>query len=376
MAESFFDSLSEGQGQQNNLLARVLKLAKLETIRVLPKGQGNDSMMAVLSDRFPSGEYELILRGKEWYVAWKFNKRRESQIVEMSMWDSSGDFSFEGEIKIEVRDINGKVVGHAMIELGWELCSFSPYAAWRRVEAELLQIFAWKNSDWGKRRKGEEKLDDLDRPFLVDKDGLLVEIREYLDEDVEKWWERLEKLGITVAQLRTLIKLMKSALDYEMIRFGLERMKMMKPEILQEAFANPEEFVKNFEYGKYPLLKEIPPPGIPKKPKIEIVYNKGKFRDTKTGYVVKGLKDYIIIREGWRLRLYLGERHSYLAQRRNVEYAGEIKFTRHGQLVFLNNSSGHYEPLWEDRWKVVQYFNDEFWVDIKEKFRPWHKKRR
>ncbi|MCH2189221.1 hypothetical protein MK079_05345, partial [Candidatus Gracilibacteria bacterium] len=77
--------------------------------------------------------------------------------------------------------------------------------------------------------------------------------------------------------------------------------------------------------------------------------------------------NYVLLNENGSMRLVFGEGHSYLSLGKNVEYAGEIKFTNSGNISFLNNRSGHYLPDFNDsegKNNVLNTMKSRFGIDL------------
>jgi hypothetical protein len=97
----------------------------------------------------------------------------------------------------------------------------------------------------------------------------------------------------------------------------------------------------------YSNKKELQDPYYGPKQKVSLI--DGKYKDTNTGYTMKGNYIYVIDEKG-NLRianiakLTQDQGHTSLSGGQPVKYAGTMKFNNKGQLVKWTNESGHYEP--------------------------------
>ena len=103
----------------------------------------------------------------------------------------------------------------------------------------------------------------------------------------------------------------------------------------------------------------------------------GKYKDLNTNYTMSGDYAYVIDSDG-NLKMVqvsklenIGGGHTSLTGGAPVKYAGEIHFTKSGQLEWWSNGSGHYEPLASQASQAAEWLRAAGLSDISvDKFIP------
>lgn len=151
--------------------------------------------------------------------------------------------------------------------------------------------------------------------------------------------------------------------DKSKVDFIKNRMDQMDQDILKKNLDNPDAFVKSFEDGKYPNLKEIDVTGE----SYWLIYKDWKIRTINNYSLDSKNINYVLLNENWNFRLVFWQNHSYLSQWKNVEYAWSIKFNSNWFISYVDNWSWHYKPDFSDKiWinNVIKTFNERFWTSI------------
>ena len=176
-------------------------------------------------------------------------------------------------------------------------------------------------------------------------------------------WEKVKDLSKAEEAFKVLQKAVEKVKTLANTRLGNmigaefgSRMNKMDEYTKNLYIADPEKWIANYgKGGKYNSLKQIDLDW--KFNPIQIIW--WKFRDSRW-YTATGNRDFVI-ESG---RLVFGERHSYISNGRNVDYAWTIQLNNNGEIIGWSNRSGHYLPTVDDKWLVVIAFKQQFSTDI------------
>ena len=139
--------------------------------------------------------------------------------------------------------------------------------------------------------------------------------------------ERLNKklTGDYINGLGDLVKKINDTSSFDSAKklFIKGRLELMDDDILKNNVDDVDKFIKSFDDGKYPNLKEIDTDW-----RVYILnYSNWKLRFSSNGHNLWWEEiNYILINENWVSRLIFWERHSFLSLWKNVEYAWRVKF--------------------------------------------------
>lgn len=165
-------------------------------------------------------------------------------------------------------------------------------------------------------------------------------------------------------------KVKASNLDYDFIKW---RLKNKDITILKENINNIDEYIKSFEWGKYDNLIDIDE--IWKK--IIPTFSNWKLLD-KYWKPLRWPVDFIVKKNAsWQPWIQFGERHSYLSDWKNLDYAWEILLDVNWTITWWTNRSWHYQlPSKDLEWikTFKEAFKNRMWIDFNYSFYPYIKK--
>ncbi|MDD2487119.1 MAG: hypothetical protein PHS92_02020 [Candidatus Gracilibacteria bacterium] len=161
---------------------------------------------------------------------------------------------------------------------------------------------------------------------------------------------KIIKLGSAyIGKYETILVKISSVFPSDKQERFLERMAKMDEYMTKQYLDNPIKYIDNFEVGgKYPMLLKGSEQGT-----IlsfdKYTYNNGKIYDSNN-QIFDPLKtgrtkpyDFVIING----EIKIGSSHSYLANGKNIDFAGEFQI-KDGIITNWNNLSGHYKPSSKD----------------------------
>ena len=77
--------------------------------------------------------------------------------------------------------------------------------------------------------------------------------------------------------------------------------------------------------------------------------------------------DFVVTKQG---ELIVGKRHAFLAQGEDVIAAGELRLSGHGEILYITNRSGHYQPTLEQATQFELIFS-ELELDLSKTWRRY-----
>ena len=128
----------------------------------------------------------------------------------------------------------------------------------------------------------------------------------------------------------------------------ISRIDLMDHTLQQKAINYPNEYIKSFENGKYPMLNKIQTKTNCDKCRIYSNYTnikKWKLRDYRGFHFNSQTFDFII--QNWNIKIWRW--HSYISNWENIDFAWELVFNSKWDISSISNKSWHYKPNIKDK---------------------------
>ena len=140
-------------------------------------------------------------------------------------------------------------------------------------------------------------------------------------------------------------------------------MALMDDDVLKKNLESPDEFIRSFDDGKYPMLIEADEFWK----RIVLKPENWKIVDWYWNSVKNKKVDFIVIETNWEDWIVFWENHSYLSNWKNVNYAWQVEFDSNWNINWWSNGSWHYKPNKNDlEW--IQKFKNAFYNRFEKDF--------